>query len=208
MTQLVLLGAGGHASVLLAALHLNNTDVIGYVAEAAAGSMAPLPYLGNDLDFLARGMDSVLLVNGVGSISNPERRRHVFEHYRKAGFAFAPVIHPSAIIAADAVCGEGTQIMAGAILQSGTQVGDDVIVNTGGIVDHGCRIGDHVHIATGARLAGDVTIGGAAHIGAGATVIQGIHVGADAIVAAGAVVIDDVAPGSLVMGVPARAKII
>jgi acetyltransferase-like isoleucine patch superfamily enzyme len=42
-------------------------------------------------------------------------------------------------------------------------------------------------------------------IAAGATVLQGVTVGEDAVVAAGAVVTQDVAPRTLVAGVPARA---
>jgi acetyltransferase-like isoleucine patch superfamily enzyme len=41
-------------------------------------------------------------------------------------------------------------------------------------------------------------------IGANATVLQGVTIGADAVVAAGAVVTRDVAPATLVAGVPAR----
>lgn len=41
-------------------------------------------------------------------------------------------------------------------------------------------------------------------IGTGATILPGVKIGADAVVAAGAVVTHDVAPATLVAGVPAR----
>jgi len=43
-----------------------------------------------------------------------------------------------------------------------------------------------------------------ASIGSGATIVGGVEIGERAVVAAGAVVTHDVAPGVLVMGVPAR----
>jgi acetyltransferase-like isoleucine patch superfamily enzyme len=51
---------------------------------------------------------------------------------------------------------------------------------------------------------GDVLIKKMAFIGAGAIILPGVTVGEGAIVAAGAVVTKDVAPGTLVAGVPAR----
>ena len=49
-----------------------------------------------------------------------------------------------------------------------------------------------------------IKIGGYVWIGAGATVLQGVEVGEGAVVAAGAVVVDDVAPFTIVGGVPAK----
>lgn len=49
-----------------------------------------------------------------------------------------------------------------------------------------------------------IVIGKNAWIGSNATILQGVTVGDDAIVAAGAVVTRDVAPGTIVGGVPAK----
>lgn len=43
------------------------------------------------------------------------------------------------------------------------------------------------------------------HIGTGATIIQGISIGENSLVGAGAVVVKDVAEGTKVLGVPAKA---
>ncbi len=50
----------------------------------------------------------------------------------------------------------------------------------------------------------DVDIGAGAWVGSGAIVIGPCRIGTDAVVAAGAVVIGDVAPATIVAGVPAR----
>ncbi len=96
-------------------------------------------------------------------------------------------------------------------------------------VNHGCAamdsggidIGDDVLIGPNVQLisaghpldpavrrrsitAAPIRIGRGAWIAAGATVLQGVTVGDDAVVAAGAVVTKDVAPRTLVAGVPAR----
>lgn len=194
MNRIVILGTGGHAKVLAEALRaMEKTDIHFAGPEDEATLLATDP-------------GTVLLVNGVGSIGDSSKRRVLHERFRNAGFRFFTVIHPSAIVAADAEISEGAQVMAGAILQPGVHVGANAIINTGAIVDHDGIISAHAHVATGARLAGAVTVGTGAHIGAGAIVIQGIDIGANAIVGAGAVVVGSVSTGTVVVGVPAKQK--
>lgn len=51
---------------------------------------------------------------------------------------------------------------------------------------------------------GSITIGDRAWLGSRSTVLRGVTIGEGAVVSAGAVVIDDVAPWTIVGGVPAR----
>ena len=203
MTPLVMLGAGGHARVLLAAC---DGAVIGCIAPEAPGSRWPadIAWLGDDAAFDSLDRHAVRLVNGIGSVGRPDLRRRVFEAARARGFGFAPAIHPAAHVSAEATPGPDSQIMAGAVIQPGVRIGDNCIVNTGAVIDHDSVIGDHSHIAPGVTLSGGVGIGAGCHIGTGATIIEGISIGAGAVVAAGAVVIRDIAPGETVGGVPAR----
>jgi UDP-perosamine 4-acetyltransferase len=209
VTKLIMIGAGGHARVLAEALKAGGRVLVGFAtndAEHGSGAMRDIERVGSDDDLLARGPAELMLVNGIGSTSRPAARRAAFERFKAAGFAFVAVVHPSAVLASDASVGEGAQIMAGAVLQAGVRVGRNAIINTGAIVDHDGDIGDHVHVATGARLAGSVTVGASGHVGAGACVINNIRIGVDAVVGAGAVVLRDVQAGSVVIGVPARAR--
>ena len=56
----------------------------------------------------------------------------------------------------------------------------------------------------GATVAGQVLIEDEAVIGTNATVLPNLRIGSRAIIGAGAVVTHDVAPGTTVIGVPAR----
>jgi len=201
----ILLGAGGHAKVLLSTLLQNGSHVIGFVEpDPSRRELLGVPYLGGDEAVLAHHPVEVLLVNGVGSVGAISNRLRVYEYFRTRGYAFASVIHSSAILAAEGELSDGVQIMAGAILQTGFAVGEDCIINTGARVDHDCLIKAHAHVAPGAVLSGGVQLGLRAHVGAGATVIQGVKIGDDAIVGAGALVLKDVPASSTVVGVPAR----
>lgn len=87
--------------------------------------------------------------------------------------------------------------MGGIKIDEDTMIGPNVSLLTSG---HPTAVADrHAGITVAA-----IHIGANVWIGAGATVLGGVSVGAGAVVAAGAVVNRDVAPATLVAGVPAR----
>lgn len=201
---IILIGSGGHALVLLDALLVAGAKVIGLTdADAARRGLTILGHtvLGGD-DVLERyPPGSVALANGVGSTASTASRQRIYERLCGAGYAFARVVHPAAVIARSATVESGAQVMAGAVVQAGAHIAENSIVNTGATVDHGCRIGAHVHVAPGVTLSGDVVVGDGSHVGAGATVIQGVRIGRGSIVGAGAVVLGNVPDGAKVLGV-------
>lgn len=208
MTRLVIvLGAGGHAKVLIDALQSRSIPIEGALDNDPAkqgGKILGISIFGTDEKLKEWAPNEVVLVNALGSIESLLARAAVHECLRARGYSFLNVVHPSAVVSSHAHLGEDVQIMAGAVVQAGTRLGDGCIVNTGALVDHDCSLGEHVHVAPRAVLSGGVTIGSNTHIGTGATIIQGIRVGSHSLIAAGAVVIYDVPDGSRVAGVPAR----
>lgn len=201
---LIIVGDGGHASVLLEALEAQGKEVLGATSRSASAKNGQFRILGDDASLEAYPPDTVRLVCGVGSTGNPSNRLAILRRFRLAGYKFESVIHPSAIISSSATIQDGAQVMAGAVVGPRVVVASDVIINTGALVDHDCQLESLVHVAVGAILCGNVRIGEKSHVGAGATVLQGIEVGSEAIVAAGAVVTRNVARGTTVLGVPAR----
>ena len=201
----IIIGAGGHARVLFDCLRLQKINVLGLLEkEGAESGTFNLPVIGDDSAISEYPSDTVELVNGLGSVGNMNLRTGIFSRFKNLGYRFRSVIHPSAIIAHDCELGEGVQVLAGAVINTGTKIAADTIVNTGAIVDHECTVGSHVHIAPGCTLSGGIHIGDGTHIGTGATIIQGVNIGSHALVAAGAVVVNAVPDGKKVMGVPAR----
>lgn len=207
--SLIVLGAGGHAKVLVDALLLLGREVEGVLDSDSAkhgAAILGVRVLGGEELLEGRAVASCRLINALGSVRRPQLRQSVHERFAARGYAFVGVIHPAACVSRHAEIADDAQIMAGAVVQAGASIGADVIVNTRASVDHDCVIGAHTHIAPGATLSGDVKVGAGSHIGTGATVLQGVRIGAGCVVGAGALVLRDVADGAIVFGVPARTK--
>ena len=203
---MVVLGAGGHAGVLIQVLRRLGRKVL--FATAAPGTDAPAQVGGvtvrRDADVLRLAPEAVELVNGVGSARLPVRRKEVYRRFRARGFRFSRVVHPQAIVEESAVLGSGAQVMAGAVIQHNVVLDEDTLVNTRASIGHDTRVGAHAHVAPGGTVCGCAKVGVGTHVGAGATIIQGVRIGEWCVVAAGAVVTGPVRDGVTVLGVPAR----
>lgn len=196
--DLFLIGAGGHAKVVLAAAQAAGRSVHGIVDDDPAQHgtrLLGVPVVGG-LEALPPRVEVVVCVG-----DNAARQRIVA---RLDDRAWATLVHPRAWVHASARLGAGTVVIAGAVVQPDARIGAHAIVNTSASVDHDAVLGDFVHVAPGARLAGGVRLGDGAFVGLGAQVLPGRTVGAWATVGAGGTVLRDVEPGTTVVGVPAR----
>ncbi len=114
------------------------------------------------------------------------------------------LIHPTATIGSRVSIGEGSVVMAGAVVNPDSIIGAGAIINTGSSVDHDCRVADYAHISVGAHLGGTTIIGESTWIGAGAIVINNVSVCAGCMIGAGAVIISDISDKGTYVGVPAK----
>ncbi|UED80928.1 acetyltransferase [Lysinibacillus sp. CD3-6] len=201
---IIIIGNGGHASVLTEILLAQNQTIIGYTAPTIEENAFDLAYLGSDEIIQEHNPSDIELVLAIGTIKPSPIREKIFNIFTQKNYQFKSVIHPSAIIAPSVQLGQGVQIMAGTIIQTNTTVADNSIINTGALIDHDCQIGSHIHIAPGSKISGSVHIQKGTHVGTGATIIQGIHIGSNCLIGAGAVVVRNIADGIKAVGVPAK----
>lgn len=193
------LGAGGHAKVVIATLQAAGWEVAGVYDddEARRGEeLLGLPVRG-PLES-ARELD---LGGAVIAVGDNRARRGVAG---RVELPWISVVHPAATVHPSVELGPGTVVFAGAVIQPDTVVGRHAVVNTGASVDHDCRVGDFCHVAPGARLAGGVTLAEGSFVGIGAAVIPGVRIGAWATLAAGSAAVRPLDAGATAVGVPAR----
>lgn len=205
--KIILLGGGGHAKVLIDLIRaLNKYEITGILdPHLDLGILVSgISVLGGDnilTDLYKKNIKNVCV--SVGTEKDTDKRKKLYEKVKQLGFAVPSLVHPNAVVSKESKISEGTQIMAGAIIQTNSSVGENTILNTTSVIEHDCNIGKHVHICPGAIISGGSSIGEGVFIGANATVIQGIKIGNKAKVAAGAVVINDIEEKKVVKGVPA-----
>jgi sugar O-acyltransferase (sialic acid O-acetyltransferase NeuD family) len=203
----IIVGAGGHATVVADALLASGQEVLGFTdrdSRLHGTRICGIPVLGDDSALARQSVENVRLANGVGGTRGEPLRREVQARLESQGWTFCGVRHPRAVVSAHARIGAGAHLMAGCIVQPGVVVGAGCIVNTGAILEHDVVLGDFVHVAPGAVVCGNARVGDHSHIGAGAVLLQGLSVGNESIVGAGAVVVTSHPGRVTLIGVPAR----
>lgn len=122
------------------------------------------------------------------------------------------------VILRGATIGADCNICAQTLIEGDVQVGDRVTVKSGVQLWDGLRVEDDVFIGPNVTFTNDpfprsrvrpgafsqTRVCAGASLGAGAVILPGVTIGSRALVGAGAVVTRDVAPGSVVLGNPAR----
>lgn len=194
------IGAGGHAKVVLSTLLAAGIQVDGLFDDdlkKQGSELLGVKVVGSIAD--AKRLPSQ---KGIIAIGDNQTRKVIAQEL--VGWEWITVIHPKAYVHPSVSLGPGTVVFAGAVIQPDARLGTHVIINTGATVDHDCIIGNFAHLAPGVHLAGRVTVGEGVLMGIGSVVLPGLQIGAWSVVGAGAVVIEDVPPGVTVAGVPAR----
>jgi sugar O-acyltransferase (sialic acid O-acetyltransferase NeuD family) len=198
------LGAGGHAKVVIATLQAAGFTVAALFDDDAAKqgtALLGVEVRGTMADFVRSNHRRAVV-----AIGNNRTRLQAVERLTIAlpNVEWITAVHPHASVQNSVKLGAGTVVFAGAVIQPDTVIGTHVIINTGATVDHDGVIGDFVHLAPGTHLSGEVRVGRGAFVGIGAAIIPGRCVGEWATVGAGAVVIKDIPAGATAVGVPAR----
>lgn len=203
---LVVIGAGGHAKVVIDSIVLSGTArIVGLTdADTTRRHVAGFSVLGSD-DVLQR-LRGEGVTKAFVALGDNRLRRKVMMRARAMGFELLNAIHPSAVISPSARLGGGVAVMAGVVINAETQVDDGAIINTGAVVDHDGRIGQASHIGPRCALAGNVSIGEEVFLGVGAVVVPGVTIGARTMVGAGACVVSDLPEAVVAVGVPAKVR--
>lgn len=198
--RVVVIGAGGHAKVVLATL-----QACGHTVGAVFDD-DPSKWGGDLLGVTVRGGVAQLAgmsgVRAVIAVGDNAARAAIAE--RLPAVEWLTLVHPAAHVHPSVQLGPGTVVFAGAVIQPESRIGAHVIVNTSASVDHDCVVGDFTHLAPGVHLAGSVRAGRGVFLGIGGVVAPGLRIGDWTTVGAGAAVLTDLPERITAVGVPAR----
>jgi UDP-perosamine 4-acetyltransferase len=204
MTSVVVIGAGGHAKVIIDMLLDNGLTVVACVSHADAPRYRDIQVLVGDESLVAlraEGVDAAVVAVGANAL-----RQRLAADAVALGFSLPPVVSRSAQISPTARIGEGAVIMPNAVVNADAAIGRLAIVNTGATVDHDCVVGEAAHVAPGVHFSGGVRLGTRSIVGVGSSARPLVVIGDDVVIGAGSVLVSDIADGVTAYGVPARSN--
>ncbi len=197
MNRLIIIGAGGHAEVIVDIAQKNGYKDIAFVDDIKTTCMG-FRVIGKIDDINKLDDSKTDFVIGIG---NNEIRKKIAEKYN---VKYVALIHPSAQIGIGVTIGVGTVIMPLAVINAEATIGFHCIINSGAVVEHDNMLDNYVHISPKAALGGTVRIGELTHVGIGAVVINNIDVCENCKIGAGAVVVRNIEKSGTYAGVPAK----
>jgi sugar O-acyltransferase (sialic acid O-acetyltransferase NeuD family) len=198
----LVIGAGGHAKVVIDALLGTGNHVVGCFDDnsrlVGTEPIRGIKVVGPAMRVGDEWKKGTFVIVAIGE--NRVRR----EVALRLSVDYGMVVAPSAILGRGVTLGPGTMVLPSATVNIDSAIGGHVILNTGCSVDHDCRIGDYSHVAPGCCLGGDVVVGEGSFLGIGTRVLPGIRIGRWSVVGAGAVVTRDLPDNCTAVGLPAR----
>ena len=202
MKNVIIIGTGGHAKVIADIVIKNGDKIYGFLdSDKEKKFFLGYRVLGTEFDY-NKFPDCFFII----AIGNDKIREQISKILTNAKWYNA--IHPSAIISSiDVTIGEGTVVMANAVINSCARIGNHCILNTSSIVEHDNVIADFSHVSVGVKLGGTCSIGRHTWIGIGATITNNINICDNCIIGAGAVVVKNISVSGTYIGVPAKKKL-
>ena len=197
-TNIVLIGAGGHALSVIDVIERHGKyTIIGLIGAPDQVGMFKLgyPVIGIDSNLEKIFLQCTQAIIAIGQISNSVSRADMYKLASDIGFQFPLIASPLSYISPHAKIGSGTIIMHGATINAGASVGNNCIINSKALVEHGCIVEDNCHIATGAILNGDVYVSSWSFIGSGSVIQQGARIGSNVVIGMGLFVRQDIPDG-------------
>lgn len=197
--SVVIIGASGHGKVIADIIIKSGDRVVGFLDDGVekGTDVAGIEVLGTVGDY-AKWADCSFVI----AIGDSYVRRNIAD---KLPVKWYTAIHPTAVISSlDVKIGEGTVVMANAVINSCAKIGKHCIINTSAVVEHDNVLEDFVHISPNAALAGAVQVGKSTHIGVGACVKQVTSIAPNCTIGAGAAVVKNINEKGIYAGTPAR----
>lgn len=187
MSNLLIIGAGGHGKVVVEAAELENKyEEISFLDDnKEIDKIYNFPIVG-EIDEYKKFKDKYKYA--FVAIGNNKVRLKLIEELIKEGFIVPKIIHPRATVSKYSKIDAGTVVLSGAIVNVNSHIGKGCILNINSTIDHDSIIEDGVHISSGAVIRSMVKIGELSTIKAGACITQGKTVEKNTIINPGKVI--------------------
>lgn len=154
--KILIVGAGSYGKIVCdAVISQGKYHVSGFLDDSLPVGTVVM----GDYKVLA-GVESIdglkrFAENFVVALEDNNDRLKAFEEIKKI-LKPATIVHSSAVVSSVVTLGEGSVVLANAVVNS--SVGVNSIVKPCVAIDHNCTIGDHVHLGIGTAVRSGVTV--------------------------------------------------
>lgn len=187
MSNLLIIGAGGHGKVVVEAAELEKKyEKISFLDDnEKIEKIYDFPIVGSVNEYKKFKDEYEYAFVAIG---DNNARIKLIEELIKEGFKVPKIIHPRASVSKYSKIDIGTVVLSGSIVNVNAFIGRGCILNINSTVDHDSIIEDGVHISSGAIIRSMVNIGELTTIKAGACITQGKIVEKNIIIDSGIVI--------------------
>jgi sugar O-acyltransferase (sialic acid O-acetyltransferase NeuD family) len=207
MKNILLFGASGHCRVIIDILEKNKFNIIGVLDDKVSikDNICGYAVLGK-ISELKDIQQKYNIDVGIISIGDNITRYKVYQKIISIdkNFKFISAIHPQSNISKDVKIKDGSVIMAGVNIGSGSFVDRFCIINTNASLEHTSILGEFSSLAPFVATGGDIKIGGFSAICISVTISHGITIGDNCVVGASSLVLSDIGNNTLSYGIPAK----
>ena len=208
MKNIIIIGGGGHAKVLIDLIRTLKNFKIGGIIDPKikkGKKIHGIKVLGDDKilpRLKKKGIKYLAL--GIGSEGDNKKRYKIWKNLINKGFDFPVLIHKNSSTSKNIKVGQGSQIFNQSIINAGAKIGKISVINTSTIIEHDCKIGNNVFTGTRATLCGGVIVEDNTFIGAESCILPRIKIKSNVLVAAKALVNRNLEKNIKVKGIPAK----
>lgn len=147
-------------------------EFAGFIDDMNTGPDVVGPF---DAAMVAHPPSTCEVVNAIG-YRDLAARETVTARIRDAGYQMPHLVHPHAYVGHDSTVGEGTYVMAGALVDCYVTLGAQAVVWPGAAISHDCVIGRNTFLSPNCTICGCCRVGDGCFVGAGAVVVDHVHV--------------------------------
>lgn len=208
--KLLLFPFGGNArEALISVLAINDKnkewDILGFIDDDQSRyghTCCGVKVLGGRE--ILRDIPDAFVLAVPGSPTSYPRRNEIIGSLNLDKFRFANIIHPSVVIAPDAIIGHNIIMMPNVVISCGVKIGSHCIFLPNTVISHDSIVDDYCCFGSNISVSGSVKIGTCCYIGSGTKMRENITIGARTLVGLGSNVLSDIKESVVAAGSPAR----
>lgn len=209
--KIAIYGPGGFGRELIPVAKHGGAEIcfLSDAADEIGSIIAGVPVMTLQQFAAANSASNTFGSSVVVAVGDAAVRRKLAEKVAQAGLVAGQAVAASAVIGPDVEIGVGAILCHHTTITASARIGQHFHANIYSYIAHDCVVGDFVTLAPRVCVNGNTIIEDDVYIGTGAVLKQGtpdkpLRIGRGAVVGMGAVVTKDVAPGTVVIGNPAR----